>query len=98
MRFGKTKGEIRAEKGDFRGGLGVFWGVWTLYGNQSPHPPTLLGKTLPKNLFFRPFLIIKKTKFCVSPGWLPAFSGFQEPFPTAADVWAGADNEVGEQC
>ena len=25
-----------------------------------------------------------------------AFSDFQEPFPAAADVWAGADNEVGE--
>ena len=34
----------------------------------------------------------------VSPFSSPAFSGFQEPFPAAADVWAGADNEVGEQC
>ena len=27
VRFGKTKGEIRAEKGDFRGGLGRCRGV-----------------------------------------------------------------------
>ena len=38
--------------------------------------------------------------FCLSLFWSPAFSGFQEPFPAGggADVWAGADNEVGEQC
>ena len=40
VRFGRTKGEIRVEKGDFRGNLGGFWGVWTLFGNQPPHPPT----------------------------------------------------------
>ena len=38
-------------------------------------------------------------RFCLLLFWSPAFSGFQEPFPAGgADVWAGADNEVGEQC
>ena len=45
-----TKGEIRVEKGDFRRYFGV-WGVWTLFGNQPPHPPTF-GKDLQKNTFF----------------------------------------------
>ena len=51
VRFGRTKGEIRVEKGDFRGDLGGFWGVWTLFGNQPPHPPTF-GRDLPKKRFF----------------------------------------------
>ena len=51
VRFGKTKGEIWVEKGDFRGNLGGFWGVWTLFGNQPPHPPTF-GKEIPKKSFF----------------------------------------------
>ena len=58
-RFGKTKGEIRVEKGDFRGDLGV----WTLFGNQPPHPPTF-GKDLPKKnvSFWMPSLICKYPK------------------------------------
>ena len=39
-------------KGNFRGDLGGFWGVWTLFGSQPPHPPTF-GRDLPKkNGFF----------------------------------------------
>ena len=30
------------------GVIWFFWGVWTLFGNQPPHPPTF-GKTFPKN-------------------------------------------------
>ena len=33
VRFGRSKGEIWVEKGDFRGDLGGFWGVWTLFGS-----------------------------------------------------------------
>ena len=51
VRFGKTKGEIWVEKGDFRGDLGGFGGVWTLFGNKPPHPPTF-GRDLPKKTFF----------------------------------------------
>ena len=52
VRFGRTKGEIWVEKGDFRGDLGGFGGVWTLFGNKPPHPPTF-GRDLPKkNGFF----------------------------------------------
>ena len=51
VRFGKTKGEIWVEKGDFRGNLGGFWGVWILFGNQPPHPPTF-GKDFPKKTVF----------------------------------------------
>ena len=52
VRFGKTKGEIWVKKGNFRGNLGGFWGVLTLFGNQPPHPPTF-GRDLPKkNGFF----------------------------------------------
>ena len=51
VRFGKTKGEIWVEKGDFRGDLGFFWGVWTLFGNQPPNPP-ILGKTFPEKKTF----------------------------------------------
>ena len=49
VRFGRTKGEIRVEKGDFRGNC-EFSGVWTLFGIQPPHPPTF-GRNLPKKLF-----------------------------------------------
>ena len=51
VRFGKTKGEIRVGKGDFRGDLGELCGVWTLFGNQPPLPPTHLGKLSKKNGF-----------------------------------------------
>ena len=52
VRFGNMEGEIWVKKGDFRGDLGGFWGVWTLFGNQRPHPPTF-GKGFPKkNGFF----------------------------------------------
>ena len=27
--------------------LGGFWGVWTLFGNQPPHPPTLAASDFP---------------------------------------------------
>ena len=47
VRFGKTKGEIRVEKGDFRGGLGGFWGS----RNQPPHPPAF-GRDLTRKTFF----------------------------------------------
>ena len=51
-RFGRTKGEIQVEKGDFRGDFGIFcWGVWTLFGNQLTYPPTF-GKDLPKKTVF----------------------------------------------
>ena len=49
-RFGKTKGEIRVEKGNFRGDLGGFWGGWALFGNQPPYPPTF-GRNLKKKVF-----------------------------------------------
>ena len=45
------KGEIRVKKGDFRGDLFVFLGVWTLFGIQPPHPPTF-GRDLQKKTFF----------------------------------------------
>ena len=32
-----------------------FWGVWTLFGNQPPHPPTF-GEDLSKKCFFTPSL------------------------------------------
>ena len=51
VRFGRTKGEIRVEKGNFRGDLGGFWGGWALFGNQPPYPPTF-GKDLPKKRSF----------------------------------------------
>ena len=51
VRFGRTNGEIQVEKGDFQGDLEAFWGVWTLFGNQPPHPPTF-GKNLPKKTVF----------------------------------------------
>ena len=54
VRFGKTKGEIWVEKGDFRGDFGGFRGVWTLFGNQPPHPRTF-GRDLPKKRFFYSF-------------------------------------------
>ena len=52
VRFGRTKGEIQVEKGNFQGDLGGFRG-WTLFGNQPPHPPTF-EKNLPekKRIFF----------------------------------------------
>ena len=55
VRFGRTKGEILVEKGDFWGDLGWFWGVWTLFGNQPPHPPTF-GRNLPKKNVFCLFI------------------------------------------
>ena len=55
VRFGRRKGEIRVEKGYFRGDLGRFWGVWTLFGHQPPHPPTF-GRNLQKNICFTPSL------------------------------------------
>ena len=57
VRFGKTKGEIRLKKGDFRGDLGGFWGVWTLFGNQTPHP-LIFGKTFPNKTVFLPAPLI----------------------------------------
>ena len=66
VRFGRTKGEIWVEKGDFRGDLGGFWGVWTLFGRQPPHPPTF-GRDLPKKTGFSfgsfPNLKISGTNF-----------------------------------
>ena len=51
MIFGKTKGEFWVGKGKFRVDLFFFKGLesklWTLFGNQSTHPPTF-GNTLPK--------------------------------------------------
>ena len=49
VRFGKTKGEIWVEKGDYRGNLVFFCGVWTLFGNQPPHPH--LGEISQKKRF-----------------------------------------------
>ena len=50
--LGKQKVKFLSKKSDFRGDLGVFWGVWTFFGNQAPHPPTF-GKVLPKkNVLF----------------------------------------------
>ena len=51
VRFGKTKGELRVKKGVFRGDFEELLGVWTLFGNQLPHPPTF-GKTFKKKRFF----------------------------------------------
>ena len=39
----------------FSGWFGGFWGVWTLFGNQPPHPPTF-GRNIPKKRFFTPSL------------------------------------------
>ena len=49
VRFGRTKGEIRIEKGDFRGDLDLR-GL-DLFGNQPPYPPTF-GRKIPKKRFF----------------------------------------------
>ena len=35
------------EKGNFLGDFGGFWGVWTFFGSQPPHPPTF-GRDVPK--------------------------------------------------
>ena len=53
---GGTKGEIQVEKGDFQGDL-FFLGVWTLFGNQPPHPPTFERDLPKKNVFFTPSLM-----------------------------------------
>ena len=45
MRFGKTKGEIWVEKGDFRGD---FEGFWPCLGISHPTHPHLEKKTFPK--------------------------------------------------
>ena len=80
VRFGRTKGEIRVEKGDFRGDLGGFWGVWTLFGSQPPHPPTF-GRDLPKkNGFF----------FWQLP--LKAYS--EEPYWTRSDADIDGSDDV----
>ena len=50
MRFGRTKGEILVDKGDFQGDF-LLLRVWSLFGNQPPHPPTF-GKNFSKNTFF----------------------------------------------
>ena len=50
------------------GDLGGFWGVWTLFGNQPPHPPTF-GKDIPKkNDFFlaASLSLIRNGIICVS--------------------------------
>ena len=47
------KGEIWVEKDDFWGDL-FFLGVWTLFGDQPPHPPTF-GRDLPEKRFFYSF-------------------------------------------
>ena len=48
MRFGKTKGEIRVEKGDFRGDFFVVEGFGPCLGISQPH----LGENSQKNVFF----------------------------------------------
>ena len=43
--------EIWVKKGDFRGDLVFFWGVWTLFGNQPPHPLTIWRNIKTKHYF-----------------------------------------------
>ena len=54
MRFGKTKGEIRVEKCDFRGDLVFFEGFGPCLGISHPTHPHL-GKISQKNVFFYTF-------------------------------------------
>ena len=61
LRFVKQKVKFGSKKAIF-GVIWFFLGVWTLFGNQPPHPPTF-GKDLPqKKLFFIPSLNIDKYK------------------------------------
>ena len=46
VRFGKTKGDLRVKKGDFRGDFGGFWA-----GLGISHPP-IFGRVFPKIAFF----------------------------------------------
>ena len=39
--------------------VGGFWGIWTLFGNQTPHPPTF-GKDIPKKTLFSLYLPLKR--------------------------------------
>ena len=61
--LGERKVKFGSKKGDFLGDLGRFWGVWTLFGNQPPHPLTF-GRNLPKlaNTFY--------SFFFHNSGWL----------------------------
>ena len=59
MRFGKTKGEIRVKKGDFRGDLFFFRGLDHVW--ESPHTPTF-GKTFPNVFFWGPSLFNSRSE------------------------------------
>ena len=50
MRFGRTKGEIQVEKGDFKGDLGGFEGFRPCLGIRHPDHP-YLGKNSQKKYF-----------------------------------------------
>ena len=47
----KKKQKTNLEKRYFNPPPKIFSGVWTLFGNQPPHPPTF-GKDIPKKCFF----------------------------------------------
>ena len=49
--LGKRKVKFGSKKGIFGAIWFFFLGVWTLFGNQPPHPPTF-GKDIKKNVFF----------------------------------------------
>ena len=56
MRFGKTKGEIWVEKGDFRGNLGGFEGFGPCLGFSHPSHPHLGEISFSSTFFFTPSL------------------------------------------
>ena len=61
--LGKRKVKFWSKKAIFGAICFFFWGVWTLFGNQPPHPPTF-GKDFPKkNVFFLAASLIVKNSF-----------------------------------
>ena len=49
------------QKGRFSGWFGGFSGVWTLFGNQLPHPPTFVRNLPRKKVFFGRLSLIEKS-------------------------------------
>ena len=57
--LGKRKVKFGSKKAIFGGDLRGFWRVWTLFGNQPPHPPTFGKDLLKKTEFFMAASLIK---------------------------------------
>ena len=84
VRFGKTKGEIWVEKGDFRGNLGVggLRGLDLVW--ESATPPTHIWERSPKKRFFwTPSLIIRLFSTCIISNYKESIGNI---LPTA-EVW-----------